>query len=82
MAIKRMGYKGKLVAHGMRALASTTLNEEGFRPDIIEMALAHGDPDKVRDSYNNAKFLLQRREIMEWWSAHIEASRSTKLKVA
>ena len=29
-AIKRMGYKGKLVAHGLRSLASTTLNEQGF----------------------------------------------------
>ena len=60
MAIKRMGYKGRLVAHGLRALASTTLNEQGFRPDIVEVALAHGDKDKVRDSYNHAEFLRQR----------------------
>jgi hypothetical protein len=36
-----MGYKNKLVAHGLRALASTTLNEQGHDPDVIEAALAH-----------------------------------------
>ena len=76
MAIKRMGYKGRLVAHGLRALASTTLNEQGFRPDIIEVALAHGDTDKVRDSYNHAEFLKQRRDMMTWWSNHIEACKA------
>ena len=76
MAIKRMGYKGRLVAHGLRALASTTLNEQGFRPDIIEVALAHGDTDKVRDSYNHAEFLKQRRDMMTWWSKHIEACKA------
>ena len=78
MAIKRMGYKGKLVAHGLRALASTTLNEKGFRPDIIEVALAHGDTDKVRESYNHAEFLEQRREMMDWWSCHIESFKNKK----
>ena len=78
VAIKRMGYKNKLVAHGLRSLASTTLNEQGFRPDIIEVALAHGDLDKVRESYNHAEFLTQRREMMDWWSSHIEASISKK----
>lgn len=41
MTIKRMGFEGQLVSHGLRALASTTLNEEGFDPDVIEAALAH-----------------------------------------
>lgn len=34
--LRKMGYKGKLVGHGFRALASTVLNEQGFRPDVIE----------------------------------------------
>ena len=76
MAIKRMGYKGRLVAHGLRALASTTLNEQDFRPDIIEVALAHGDADKVRGSYNHAEFLKQRRDMMTWWSNNIETCKA------
>ncbi len=34
-ALKRIGYSGKLVAHGLRSIASTTLNEAGFNPDVI-----------------------------------------------
>ncbi|WP_440875452.1 integrase domain-containing protein [Thalassotalea sp. PLHSN55] len=72
MAIKRMGYKGKLVSHGLRALASTTLNEQGFDPDVIESALAHVDKNEVRRAYNRAEYLERRRALMNWWSAHIE----------
>lgn len=74
MALKRMGYGGKLVAHGLRALASTTLNEEGWHPDIIESALAHIDKNTVRRAYNRAKYLERRTEMMKWWSQHISTS--------
>ncbi|WP_105255381.1 integrase domain-containing protein [Pseudoalteromonas sp. T1lg75] len=75
-ALKRMGYGGKLVAHGMRALASTTLNEEGFDPDVIEAALAHLDKNEVRRAYNRAEYIEKRREMMCWWSNHIEKANS------
>ena len=71
-ALKRMGFKGILVAHGMRALASTTLNEQGFDPDVIESALAHVDKNEVRRAYNRAEYLERRKEMMAWWSKHIE----------
>jgi integrase len=72
MALKRMGFKNILVAHGMRALASTTLNEQGFDKDVIEAALAHSDKDQVRAAYNRATYLDRRRVMMQWWSDHIE----------
>jgi integrase len=71
MAIKRMGYKGKLVSHGLRALASTTLNEQDFPHDVIEVALAHIDQNSIRAAYNRAEYLEQRRVMMQWWSDHI-----------
>jgi len=71
MALKRMGFKGRLVSHGFRALASTTLNEHGFDPELIETALAHVDSNSVRAAYNRAEYLERRREMMEWWSTHI-----------
>ncbi|RUO71634.1 integrase domain-containing protein [Idiomarina ramblicola] len=74
MALKRMGFEGRLVAHGLRALASTTLNEQGFDKDVIEVALAHIDKDKIRGAYNRATYIKQRREMMEWWSEHIETA--------
>ncbi|MBY8231877.1 tyrosine-type recombinase/integrase [Vibrio fluvialis] len=37
IALKRMGFKDRLVSHGLRALASTTLNETKlFHNDVIE----------------------------------------------
>ncbi len=79
MAIKRMGYGGKLVAHGLRALASTTLNEQGHDPDIIEAALAHEDKNTVRRAYNRAQYLDRRHEMMLWWSSHIDKAIATTL---
>ncbi|MCO6551726.1 integrase [Gilliamella apicola] len=72
MAIKRMGYKDKLVAHGLRALASTILNEQGFDPNIIEAALAHVDTNSVRRAYNRATYLEQRRIMLDWWGDFVE----------
>ncbi|AIR85336.1 integrase domain-containing protein [Pantoea rwandensis] len=66
-ALKRIGYGGKLVAHGLRSIASTALNEAGFNPDVIEAALAHSDKNEVRRAYNRSTYLDQRKELMEWW---------------
>jgi integrase len=79
MALKRIGYKNKLVAHGLRSLASTTLNEQGFDPDVIESALAHVDKNEVRRAYNHAEYLERRRVMMAWWSEHIEQAKTGKI---
>lgn len=71
-ALARMGFHGRLVSHGLRALASTTLNEKGFDPDVIEAALAHVDKNSVRAAYNRAQYLERRRKMMGWWSNHVE----------
>ena len=72
MALKRMGFDKRLVAHGLRALASTSLNEQGFDPDVIESALAHTGKNEVRNAYNRAQYIERRIPLMTWWSAHIE----------
>ena len=68
MALKRMGFGGRLVAHGFRSLASTILNEQAFDPDVIESALAHVIGNEVRAAYNRAEYLERRRTMMMWWS--------------
>jgi len=35
MALRRMGYDGKLVAHGLRSLASTILNKAHFQESVL-----------------------------------------------
>lgn len=71
-ALKRIGYGGKLVAHGLRSIASTALNEAGFNSDVIEAALSHVDKDEVRRAYNRALYIEQRRELLSWWGLLIE----------
>lgn len=82
MALKRMGFAGRLVSHGLRSLASTTLNEQGFEPDLIEAALAHVDDNQVRSAYNRTDYLERRTPMMCWWSGHIEEAASGSLSVA
>lgn len=73
-ALKRIGYGGKLVAHGLRSIASTAMNEAGFNPDVIEAALAHTDKNEVRKAYNRSTYLNQRRDLMTWWGINIKKS--------
>lgn len=71
-ALRDQGYQGKATPHGMRATASTILNENGFKPDVIERQLAHCERNKVRASYNHAQYLSERREMMNWWGNFVE----------
>lgn len=68
-ALYRLGYRGRMTAHGFRALASSVLNEHsGFDRDVIERQLAHSETDDVRAAYNRAQYLPKRRELMQWWA--------------
>jgi len=71
-AIYRMGYHSKATAHGFRITASTILNENNFHYDAIEKQLAHGDRNKVRATYNHAKYLPERKKIMQWWADYLD----------
>ncbi len=71
-AIDIMGYKGITTGHGFRSTASTILNENGFRADIIERQLAHCERDQVRAAYNHAQYLPERTQMMQWWADHLE----------
>ncbi|WP_060981912.1 integrase arm-type DNA-binding domain-containing protein [Vibrio splendidus] len=81
-ALVRMGMKGRQTSHGLRALASTTLNELDFEPDIIEAALSHVDGDKVRSAYNRTDYLERRKVLMTWWSDHIEEAAKGSLSMS
>lgn len=80
MALKRMGLAGRTTAHGLRSLASTTLNEQGFDWDVVEAALAHTDKNQVRSAYNRASYLERRRVMMAWWSKHVMKSLSSPVE--
>ena len=74
--LKRLGYRGRQTAHGFRHLISTALNEQGFEADWVERQLAHGDPDKIRGTYNKATYLEQRRKMMQAWADYLDKLRA------
>ena len=82
MALKRMGFQDRLVSHGMSSMASTILNEHGWDPELIEVALAHVDQDEVRSAYNRADYIERRRPMMAWWSEHIQKAATGSLSAS
>lgn len=71
-ALKRMGYKDRLTGHGIRATLSTALNELRYDKDLVEAQLSHADKDAVRDTYNHAKYVEERRKMMQDWADRLD----------
>jgi integrase len=72
-ALYRLGYKRRMTGHGFRAIASTLLNESGFRPDVIERQLAHCERNDVRGAYNRAEYLPERRAMVQQYADMLDA---------
>jgi integrase len=76
-ALRRLGYsKEQMTGHGFRSIASTFLNEQGWKGDVIERQLAHGERDKVRAAYNYASHMKDRKEMMQAWADHLDSLRA------
>lgn len=73
--IRTMGYNGKMTGHGFRGLASTTLHEQGYMHDAIEIQLAHRVGNAVSQAYNHAQHLEYRIKMMQEWSDFIDGLR-------
>jgi integrase len=71
-ALYRLGYHGRATVHGFRAMASTALNEMGFRSDVIERQLAHQQQNSVRAAYNRAEYVIERRAMMNRWADRLD----------
>ena len=48
----------------------------GIDPDIIESQLAHAPNYKVRDAYNHAQYLDQRRRMLQTWADYLDELRA------
>ncbi len=71
-ALQKMGYSGQLTGHGIRATISTALNEIGYNTKWIGAQLSHADPNQVSAAYNHAKYVEQRRHMMQDWADRID----------
>lgn len=68
-ALRKMGYdKNTMTIHGFRATASTCLNELGYPIEHIAKQLAHKERDEIREAYNRAEYLKQRRLLLQDWA--------------
>jgi len=73
-SFRRMGFgKDEVTAHGLRATASTLLNESGlWNPDAIERALAHGESNATRGAYHRGLYWNERVKMSRWWSDFLD----------
>ncbi len=73
-ALRRMGYeRDEMTGHGFRSTASTLLYELGWSADAIERQLAHAERDGVRDAYNRAEYLAERKRMMQAWADYLDS---------
>lgn len=62
-----------VTAHDFRATASTALYEKGYEEDHIELQLAHAEDNKTKASYNHAKYLDERRRMLQDWANIVDS---------
>ena len=77
MALRLVWTKYRIVSHGFRHFFSTQANESRlFHKDVIESALAHGDENKIRGTYNLAEYRDERSKLAQWWADELDIMRN------
>lgn len=74
-AMRRIGIdtQSELTGHGFRAMARTILHEQlNYPPEVIEVQLAHKVPGPLGAAYARAKFIDQRKVMMQAWSDYLD----------
>lgn len=73
VALKRMGYQGRMTGHGFRALAMSSIKQElGWRHEVVDRQLAHQPKNKIDRAYDRALFLDDRKKMMQEWADYID----------
>lgn len=73
MAIKRMGYGGRMTGHGLRSAFSTWAHDAGYDSAVVERALSHVDANAVRAAYDRGDRWRARVELMQAWADRLDA---------
>ena len=69
MALKRMGFDGRMCGHGFRSFALTNIQEKlKVELRVVDRQLAHVEKSKVMAAYNRAEYLDERTEMMQSWA--------------
>ena len=81
VAIKRMGYNGRMTGHGFRSLALGLLKEKlGYIHEVADRQLAHVPKNNVDRAYDRAQFLPQRTEMMQRYADYVDEVYLNELK--
>lgn len=80
MALERLGYRDQTTVHGLRSTFSTWANEHNYRSDVVEVSLAHQEPDRVRKAYNHAVYVEQRLSLMQAWGDFVTTDKVDGIK--
>lgn len=78
--LERLGYRDQTTVHGLRATFSTWANEHNYRADVVEVSLAHQEPDRVRKAYNHAVYVEQRVSLMQAWGDFVTTDKVDGIK--
>ena len=75
-ALRRMGWSNdEMTPHGFRAMASTILDNMGYKQEWLERQLAHEEPNKVKAAYKRdtwRMYLPERTAMMQAWADYLD----------
>ena len=74
-ALRRMGWANdEMTPHGFRAMASTILDNMGYKQEWLERQLAHEEPNKIKAAYKREAwrmYLPERTAMMQAWADYL-----------
>lgn len=75
-ALRRMGWANdEMTPHGFRAMASTILDNMGYKQEWLERQLAHEEPNKIKAAYKRdtwRMYLPERTTMMQAWADYLD----------
>jgi len=75
-ALRAMDYGADVVCgHGFRTTASTLLNAQEWKRDVIEIQLAHLVGTATSRAYNHYQYLKERTKMMQAWADYLDRLR-------
>lgn len=77
-ALDKMGYRGKLTGHGLRAAVSTGLEEMGFPVELVKAQLSHAKDNLTDAAYLRGVHLERRAAMMQQWADSLDGLHRTK----
>jgi len=75
-ALRRLGWTNdEMTPHGFRAMASTILDNMGYKQEWLERQLGHEEPNKVKAAYKRdtwRMYLPERTKMMQAWADYLD----------